>query len=280
MNADKRRFFRLVSALIGVHRRPFLILVLCVGLSSAQDLRTVASPNGQLEFRAFITPPSKGEPDRLAYQILYKGKLLLDTSFVAFEIREQTPLGEKLGLIASSAASTARYHSLIAEYMQNGTTGRRLTLEVRTYDDAVAFRILIPKTSPLEDLFIQQEDTEFHFAADPEVFPILLSSFDSPPKPATATKLSQISPDLLIATPFVARESGIGWISISQAGASGYPRLFLNRSGGATLISALPPLPDHPTLAVRTTTPLLCPWRVVQVGASQDSVSKPLSPEP
>ena len=55
-----------------------VFLFLC-SLAPAQDLRTITSPNGQLEFRAFITPPAKGEPDRLAYQMLYKGKLLLDT---------------------------------------------------------------------------------------------------------------------------------------------------------------------------------------------------------
>jgi alpha-glucosidase len=248
-------------------------LLVCCTLAPAQDLRTLSSPNGQLEFRAFITAPSKGEPDRLGYQVFYQGKPLLDTSFIAFEIREQTPLGEKLGLISSSTSSAAGYDSLTAEYMQNGTTGRRLTLEVRAYDNALAFRILIPRTSLLENIDIRQEDTEFHFAGDPETSPVLLTSFEASPKRQSPIKLSQISPDVLVATPFVAQLPGIAWISISQAGDSGYPRLFLNHSDGTTLIATLPPLPGQ-SLAVRTTTPLLCPWRVVMIGPSRDSVSE------
>src|SRR5215469_243793 len=242
-------------------------------VSPAQDLLSVTSPNGQLQFRAFIATPSKGAPDRLAYQVLHNGKPFLDTSFLAFEIREQTPLGEKLGLIAHSSSTTARYHSFTAEYMQNGTTGRRLTLEVRAYDDAVAFRMLIPKTSLLEEIFIQQRDTEFHFAADVETFPVLLSGFEAPPTEPGSIQLSRISPDSLIATPLLAHQPGIGWISISQEGASGYPRLFLNRSEDTTLIAVLPPLPNHPSWALNTTTPLVCPWRVVRIGPSRESVS-------
>ncbi len=249
-------------------------LLVCATLAPAQDLRTVSSPNGQLEFRAFITPPSKGAPDRLGYQVFYQGKPLIDTSFLAFEIRYQTPLGEKLGLINSFTSNTASYHSLTAEYMQNGTTGRRLTLEVRAYDDALAFRFLIPRTVYLENIEIEQEDTEFHFAADPETFPVLLSGFDAPSKPQSPAKLSEISPDVLIATPLVAQLPGIGWLSISQVGDSNYPRLFLNHSDDDTVIATLPPLPGQATITVRTTTPLVCPWRVVLIGPSRDSVGE------
>jgi alpha-glucosidase len=254
-------------------------LLVCATLARAQDLRAVSSPNGQLEFHAFITPPSKGEPDRLAYQVFYKEKPLLDASFIAFEITAQTALGEKLGLMSSSTSNGDGYHSLTAEYMQNGTTGRRLTLEVRAYDDAIAFRVLIPRTVYLENIEIEQEDTEFHFAGDPETFPILLSGFEAPPKPQSPTKLSEISPDVLIATPLIAQLPGVGWVSISQVGDSSYPRLFLNHSDDNTLIATLPPLPGQATITVRTTTPLLCPWRVVLIGPSRDSVGESHVPD-
>jgi alpha-glucosidase len=251
-----------------------LLLLLIPAVLRAQDLLSIASPNGQLEYRVFTVAPHSGEPDRLAYQVLYKSKLFLETSFLGFEIREQPPLGEKLGLLASSKTDTVQYHSLIAEYMQNGTTGRRVTLEVRAYDDGIAFRYVIPKTSLLEEIFIQEEDTEFHFAADLDAFPMVLAGFDQPAKPESRVKLSQISADSLIAVPFVAEQPGVGWISISQVDSSGYPRLFLNHSEGTTLITALPPLPGHPKLAMDTATPLVCPWRVLLIGPSRQSVTE------
>ncbi|MBV9744183.1 MAG: glycoside hydrolase family 97 N-terminal domain-containing protein [Acidobacteriia bacterium] len=245
----------------------------CAALAPAQDLRSVVSPNGQLEFRAFIVPPSPGEPDRLAYQVLYEGKPLLDASFISFEIREQAPLGDKLGLMSAKTVVSKLYRSLGAEYMQNGTTGRRLSLEVRAYDEGVAFRVVIPRSSPLEEIFLQNEDTEFRFTADLEAFPALTPEFDKPAKTEGPVKLSRISSDELIAAPLVAHETGGPWVSISQTHSSVYPPLFLNHSDGTTLITALPPLPKDPKLALDTTTPLVCPWRLVLVGSSRESVT-------
>jgi alpha-glucosidase len=267
------RFLNFPSAFTGIPLRPILLVLCGVGVASAQNLLTVTSPDGQIEFRAFSVAPNPGEADRLAYQVVYKSKLLLDTSFLGFEIALQPYLGEKLGLMASSRSSVSGYRSVNAEYMQNGTTGRRLNLEVRAYDEGVAFRYIIPKSSLVEEIFIQEEDTEFHFAADPDAFPVLLAGFGAPEKPQSRIKLSRISEDNLIAVPFVAEQPGVGWISISQEGGSGYPHLFLSHSEDTTLITALPPLPDHPKMALDTTTPLVCPWRVVRIGPSRESVS-------
>jgi alpha-glucosidase len=248
-------------------------LVLFTSVAPAQDLRSVASPNGQIELRVFIAARAPGEPDGLAYQVLYKGKLLLDTSFLGFEIREQPPLGEKLGLMTSSTVAGSGYRSLTAEYMQNGTTGRRINLDVRAYDEGIAFRYVIPRSSLVEEIFIQNENTEFRFAADPDAFPALLSGFDASPKLPSRIKLSQIPSESLIALPFIAEQPDLGWVSISQVGVAGYPRLFLNHTEGTTLTAALPPLPNDPKLALDTTTPLICPWRVILIGSSRASVA-------
>jgi hypothetical protein len=88
-------------------------------------------------------------------------------------------------------------------------------------------------------------------------------------------KLSQISPDSIIATPFVAEESGSIWISISQADGGSYPRLYLNHSEGTTLETTLPPLPNDGKLAIDTTTPLVCPWRIIAIGPTRESVANP-----
>ena len=41
--------------------------------------------------------------------------------------------------------------------MQNGTLGRRITVEVRAYDDGVAFRYVVPWSNPLVDMRIDDE---------------------------------------------------------------------------------------------------------------------------
>jgi alpha-glucosidase len=88
----------------------------------------------------------------------------MDTAFLGIDIFGQEPLlGENAGLIASSAGvdQRHRYHWLVARYMQNGTLGRLLNVEVRAYDDGIAFRYVIPLSTPMMPIEIADEATEF-----------------------------------------------------------------------------------------------------------------------
>ena len=270
MNAD--RVFGLRPAFAGVYRRPFLLLLLCGG-AAAQDLRTVASPGGQIVFRAFVTPQGPGLIERMAYQVLYKGEILVKTSFLGFEIRDQTVLGEKVGLTASETAGGGPYNSLTAEYLQNGSLGRRINLEIRVYDDGVAFRYVIPKSTPLAEILIENEDTEFRFAADAAAFPSLFSGFEAKTVHQIQTALSKIPSDAVIAVPLLLEQPNVGWMEIAEMARKGYPRLYLNHREGTSLISSLPRLPQDSHLALDTTTPLTSPWRVLLIGKSREKVT-------
>ena len=112
----------------------------------AQDERRVASPDGKLEFRIFVTPQESGL-SRLAYEVAYTGKPILATSLLGLTIHNQEPLlGENDGLTGSrSGRETGRYNWLVAEYMQNGSIGRRINVEARVWNNGIAFRYVIPQ---------------------------------------------------------------------------------------------------------------------------------------
>jgi Glycosyl-hydrolase 97 N-terminal len=140
-------------------------LIALAGLAFAQDERHVTSPNGQFEFRLFIATQGNSNLSRIAYQVSYRGKPLLETSFLGLDILDQEPLlGENVGLTSSSSSKTAKYVSLVAKYMQNGSLGRLINIEVRAYDDAIAFRYVIPPSTPLTEILIAEEATEFRSA--------------------------------------------------------------------------------------------------------------------
>ncbi len=148
----------------------------------AQDERRVKSPNGQIEFRLFIATQENSNLSRIAYQVFYRGKPLLETSFLGLDILDQEPLlGENVGLTSSSSAKSAKYNSLVGKYMQNGSLGRLINVEVRAYDDGVAFRYVIPPSTPLIEILIAEEATEFR-SAPGAVFEVTESkSKDYPP---------------------------------------------------------------------------------------------------
>jgi hypothetical protein len=92
-------------------------------------------------------------------------------------------------VIMTVIGSTGEAHAS-GEYFQNGSLGRRITLEVRPYDDGVAFRYVIPKSTPLNEILIVNEDTEFRFAAEAATFAWLLSGFEATPKHQSHIALS------------------------------------------------------------------------------------------
>jgi alpha-glucosidase len=223
----------------------------------AQDERRVVSPNGAFEFRIFVGQPKDALWPRVGYQVFLRGKLLIATSWMGLDIRDQEPLlGENPGFITSEAASSdassndkSLYNSLVAHYMQNGSLGRRLDVEIRAYDDGVAFRYSMPKSTPLEEILIRDEATEFNFAQ-----PIALNHLDA-----------KSDFDL----PLFLEQSGIGWVAITAAApeisSAKYPRTYLVRSGDGLLTNLARSAKD-PTVAFVGTTPLIWQWRVVMAG--------------
>ena len=157
--------------------RAWLVPLLLVAARTAlaqPDIVSVSSPDGHIEFQIFNAVPARDSLfTQLGYRISLRGKPLMDTSFMVFAIQNGEPLlGEKLSLLYTTRMDGVdetytlpggngrpirnNYNSLIANYLQTGTTGRSLTVEVRAYNDAVAFRYFIPRSSLLEDLRIEE----------------------------------------------------------------------------------------------------------------------------
>ena len=214
----------------------------------AQDLHSVRSPDGKLEFRLFVSQSQSSLP-RIGYQLVYRGKLLLDTSYLGFDIQYQEPiLGEKVGLTDWSEGPGV----LTAHYLQDGSLGRRIDIEIRIWDDGAAFRYVIPRSTPLADIQIVRDLTEF-------ALPVKVSA--------------------PVMTPFTVQVPGIAWISIGEEGTAGsYPRMTLARSEEEDKV-----LITHFSRIWESVTPMATPWRVIGVGENResaiDSSGKTLEPK-
>jgi len=246
-----------------------------MALAQHPDVVSVRSPDGKIEFQLSNTAPARESLfTRLAYRILVGGKPLMQTSFAVFAIQDQEPmLGEKLGLMYSTrkegvdekdtfAGRTIRnhYNAVIANYLQTGTLGRGLSVEVRAYDQGVAFRFFIPKSVPLEDLRIEEEETDFTFAQDGRAYALVNGQY----QPTTIGELKRTS---LVGLPFLAEQPGLGWVEITEAQLQNYAGMNLFHAEGTTMRTTLPALPDDAALAVHGTTPVDLPWRVVRIAS-------------
>jgi alpha-glucosidase len=264
-------------SLFFVMRRRILSLVL-LGLAAVTavfaetDTVSVASPDGQLVLRLFIVSPKDAILVRLAYSVTFRGKLLMDTSLLGIALHDQEVfLGETVGLVSAKEESVAtpgnHYHSLIAQYIQNGSLGRRTTIEARAYDDGVAFRYYIPRTSTVEDLQIEEELTDFHFAQDGNAYASVLPDYQSGKGEYSRTKLSEIKRTSLIALPFLVEQPGVGWVAITEAQIDNYPGMLAFHPEGTTMRTTLTPLVNDASMAMHGMTPAETPWRVLMVAS-------------
>jgi alpha-glucosidase len=216
--------------------------------ATAQDERRVSSPGKQLEFRIFVAPQEENSILRIAYQIYYYQTPVIQTSFLALDIWSQEPmLGESTGLISSRTESHGSYNSLFANFMQNGSLGRLLTIEARAYDDGVAFRWVIPNSTPLRELLIADEAVEF----------ALPHHVDPPPT-----------------LPLITQELGQGWVEITEIPVAGFPKMHLVNFQDDILLTRLARPAVKPEIAYAGTTPLTGPWRVVVVGPQRGSLAQ------
>ncbi len=210
----------------------------------AQDERRVLSPDGRLEFRIFVTTQPDTQLSRLAYQVRSGEERLVDTSLLGFDLMEQEPLlGENIALMSSTAGSGPGYNSILLHYMQNGSLGRYLDVEARAYNAGIAFRFLIPPSTPVTRLLISQEATEFAVKHDPS---------------------------LPVRVPFESSK-----VTITEVPISGYPPMQLESRGqGVYAVVRLRGTTTIPGVAYDGKPPFTGPWRLVLVGPGPRSVSQ------
>ena len=261
----KRGGFRSAWALM-------LLLAAASAVFAETDTVSVASPDGQLVLRLFVVSPKDAILVRLAYSVTYRGKLLMDTSLLGITLHDvDVLLGETVGLVSAKEESVDtpgnRYHSLIAQYIQNGSLGRRTTIEARAYNDGIAFRYYIPRTSTVEDLQIEEELTDFHFAQDGEAYTSVLRDYQSSKGDYSRTRLSGIQRTSLLALPALVEQPGVGWVAITEAQLDGYPGMYVFHPEGTTMRTTLPARLDDAALAMHGTTPAQTPWRVLMVAS-------------
>lgn len=260
-----------------------LVSFLATSLWAQQDVVTVKSPDGRIEFRLLDGPPPTPDTQlpHLAYQVDYNGKPLIGTSYLGFEIYNQVPLGTKLGLVKTypdavdetytlvagkSKNSRNHFNEVVAEYLQNGSLGRLMSVEVRAFNDGVAFRYVVPPSPPLLEMRLENEITQFNFARDGESYPLLLQG-DGTDYAAQYNRrtLSTIPYGSRIGLPLLLEQPGVAWVAITEADLDEYAGLSLLRTDRTKLRARLTFRPDGSTLSVFAKTPLVTPWRVLMI---------------
>jgi alpha-glucosidase len=263
------------------------------------------SPNNRLGFGL-----TAGElaPGVIGYHVEFDGKEVIKLSGLSLNLQNQAPLGRRgsAGPGAASShnatyqrisgkASTIRDQYNAETYQFTEADGRKLIIEARAYDDAIAFRYVIPEQPNIKELRLVDERTDFALPKDPNLYALVLPNFTSQYESEflriTASTLAAQglgSKPQLVGLPLLMQIPGVAWVAITEADLHGSASMYLTNPSGAwgpqRLESRLAPHLDDPSIAVTGSLPWHSAWRIIQVADDpgrllESNIVSNLSPE-
>jgi alpha-glucosidase len=288
-------------------KKLFPLLALAASAAWAQaGAATVASPDGRLTVTFLTVSPPQGATEglvdpvlpavaaggQLVYSVSFQGKPLIDQSMLGLELQGQTPLGphvriagavrseidETYKLIAGKTSSVRnQFHELRVDLEETATPARKLAVEARVYDDAVAFRYVVPDQTPIRDFRLIKEDTEFRIGKDAMTYPLCLPNYRTGYEgefiKIAASGLAHqggVPTRQLLGLPLLMEVPGVAWLAITEADLRDNAAMYLvNPSeiwGAHRFEARLAPNLDEPDISISGSLPHHSAWRVLPVG--------------
>jgi alpha-glucosidase len=228
---------------------------------------TIASPDGHAAISI--------EDDASRFSVRWRGETVVAASPLGVELdgapafgaltlesREDTEVDRKIPLIATKAsAAHDHYRGATLTFRGTGASARRFVIDMRAYDDGVAFRYRIDDPEPVR---LKDEKTAFVLPGDPEC---LVSKVDAAHEaPFERLKFSQLAEGPRYDVPLVCMSrSGRASLAITQAHLEGYAGASLRREGDALRVQ-LSAVPGRTGPAYVSSSGLRTAWRVVMLG--------------
>ena len=288
-----------------------LALCLCLVFGACLRAEEVASPDGRLVLEIATVPATANElTGRLVYKVTFRGKTLVEQSGLKFELEGQRPLGPEVRITGSAhlqgedsymllTGKTSevhdRYNALRLDVEQAGLLTVKFSIEARVFNDAVAFRYVIPDQSAIRNFRLVKESTEFRIAKDATTYALELPNFHSMYEsefvklPISAfSNQGGVASKVLIGLPLLMEVPGVAWMAITEADLRGNSSMYLtNPSGswqGHWFESALAPSEEDGSLIVKSSLPHHSAWRVLLIGDQpgrlvESNVISSLNPE-
>jgi alpha-glucosidase len=255
-----------------------------VAQNSNDSRLRVASPDGKIVFILSDAPHTRGielASNDTRYAVDFHGKWLMDESILGVKLEGQPALGPGMKLVKVETSqhdetytipvgktSSVREHYNAAHVDLADNAGRKLSLEIRAFDDGVAFRYILPDQPSHTKIRIERELTEFRYVKDATLYPLILDGFQTPYEDEYQVRqVSGLHPDWLIGLPLLASVAGVGWVAVTEADIDSYAGMYLRKDPHPFGLRAeLSPSLSQPAIAVESDAPLTTPWRVLMIG--------------
>jgi alpha-glucosidase len=256
--------------------RAFATAILLTSIStriSAQSPLTVASPDGKTQVSVGV------DGGVLRYSVRRNDANVVTPSRLGFAFKGAPPLVDSLRITGSQRATydstwtqpwgevakvRDHHNELRVDVAETKAPARHFTVAFRVFNDGLGFRYELPDQPAITDYEISDELTEFTLADNASAWWIASNR----PRLDRSEQLYSEGPVSTldsVQTPLTMKLSNGLYAVIHEANLVDYPRMFLAgpRMESRTLRAALAPWADG--VKVRGHTPLVTPWRTIQL---------------
>ena len=270
-------------------KRLFLLLLASCLLLAGADGQVLTSPDGCMALKFRLT--GDGTP---LYSLSYKGKPVITESRLGFRIRPSYEFCRDFRVIKTDTTASDTVwetvwgqnrqvrdnHKELCVELRQQSTGWRLNIRFRLFDDGLGFRYEFPVQAGLRHFTLDEECTEFRLTADHTAFWIP-ADYDTNEFPITTSRLSEVgglidkvreeplaakapTPGLAVQTPLMLKSADGLYLNIHEAALVNYPAMHLDLDDKAYVLSAHL-TPDRNGAKGYIQTGSTTPWRTVVV---------------
>ena len=267
----------------------FFSILVCLLAGSLSWANGLTSPDGNLSLTFRLL--DGGEP---AYSLSYKGRPVITESRMGFRLRPSLAFDRGFQILRTETSDslstwetvwgqnrfvTDNHRELFVELKQQ-STGWRLNIRFRLFDDGLGFRYEFPVQDQLRHFTIAEESTEFRLDGDHKAFWIP-ADYDTNEFPITTSLLSEVplyinkvreeplaakapTPGLAVQTPLMLKSADGLYINIHEAALADFPAMHLDLNEKEHVLGAHL-TPDRNGAKGYIQTGSTSPWRTVVV---------------
>lgn len=249
-------------------------LLLCFS-ANAQETQ-ISSPDGKI----VLTIDNSSD---LNYRITFNGETIVGRSPLGFEFIGEEPMTGGFVLTEKPVAGIMReewtpvvknkhakvnsvWNGATLKLQETGDLRRKMDIEVKVFDEAVAFRYHLYDDHRLVTREISQEMTGFCL---PDGAHAWVADYEghvtSQEKEFFKTAVSSIKPETVVGLPLLVEAGPQKWLAITEAHIDNYPGFFIGAKDGC-LQTMLSPVPGYENVKARFDDEITTPWRVVLIG--------------
>jgi len=267
----------------------YFLLISIVACNQKKDIAIVSSPNKEnsIEFQL----SSGGTP---CYLVRHNNKIVIDSSSMGFDFKNQAPLENGLKIIGTSIKEineswempwgeqkkvNNHYNQLIIKLEEISSPKRQLNIHFKAYDDGIGFRYEFLNQKGVDSLIIMDENTEFQLTGDHtawwtpgdwDIYEHLYNTTKVSEIDALALKKEQwlaqtYIPENAVNTPVTMRTSDGLHLSFHEANLTDYAGMTIKVDNESLKLTSELVGSDRLGYKVKRALPFKSPWRTIQI---------------